>query len=77
MGDLHYNHELSTCFMKSDWLKVKCPDVGMECKQSYAVKYTVNHQKCLVDHHSKQTHVGTHLAHMRDWSRNQNTLYKS
>ena len=77
MGDLHDNHELSTRFVKSDWLKVKCLDVEMKCKQSHAVKCSVNHQKCLVDCGSKQTHVGTHVAHMCSWSHDQNTLYKS
>ena len=75
--DLHDSHELSTYFMESDWLKVKCPDVGMKCKQSYSVKCSTNHQKCLVDHHSKQTHMGTHLVCMCNWSCDQNTLYKS
>ena len=63
--------------MKSDWLKMKYPDVGMKCKQSHVVKCSINHQKCLVDHHPKQTHVGTHAAHMSIWSHDQNTLYKS
>ena len=49
----------------------------MECKQSHAVKCPVNHQKYLVDHHSKQTHMGTHLACMHNWSCDLNTLYKS
>ena len=65
--DLPDSHEPSTHFMKSDWLKMKCPDVGMECKQSHAVKCSINHQKCLVNHHSKQTHISTHLAHMHNW----------
>ena len=75
MEDLHYSHEPSTHFMKSDWLKVKCPDVGMKCKQSHAVKYFVDHQKGLVNCSSKQTHVGTHTACMCSWSHDQNTLY--
>ena len=29
MEDLHDNHELSTHFMKSDWLNMKCLDVEM------------------------------------------------
>ena len=64
--------------MKSDWLKVKCPDVERKCKQSHAVKCSIDHQKkCLVNRGSKQTHVGTHAAHMCSWSSDQNTLYKS
>ena len=52
--DLHDSHEPSTYLVKSDWLKVKCPDVGMECKQNHAVTCSINHQKCLVDHHSNK-----------------------
>ena len=63
--------------MKSDWLKVKCPDVGMKCKQSHAVKCSINCQKCLVNCSSKQMHVDTHAACMHSWSRDQNTLYKN
>ena len=44
-GDLQYNHEPSTRFMRSDWLKVKCSDVGVKCKQSHVVKCSVNCQK--------------------------------
>ena len=55
MEDLPDSHVLSTCFMKSDWLKVKYPDAGMKCKQSHVVKCSVDQQKCLVDHHPKQT----------------------
>ena len=77
MKDLHDNHVLNTPFMKSDWLKMKYPDVGMKCKQGHAVNCSVDHQKCLVNHHSKQTHMGTHTACMLIWSCDQNTLYKS
>ena len=77
MEDLPDSHVLSTCFMKSDWLKMKYPDVRMKCKQGHVVKCSVDHQKCLVDHHSKQTHMGTCTAHMHVWSHDQNTLYKS
>ena len=58
MEDPSDSHVLSTRFLKSDWLKVKYPDVGMKCKQSHVVKFSVDHQKCLIDHHSKQTHMG-------------------
>ena len=71
------DHEPSTHFMKSDWLKVKCPDVGMECKQGHAVKCSINHQKVLSQSLHKQTHISTHLACMHSWSCDQNTLYKS
>ena len=64
MEDLPDSHVLSTRFMKSDWLKMKYPDVGMKCKQGHVVKCFVNHQKCLVNHHSKQTHMGSHTACM-------------
>ena len=77
MEDLHDNHVLSTRFVKSDWLKMKYPDVGMKCKQGHVVKCSVNCQKCLVNLHSKQTHVGTHIACMHIWLHDQNTLYKS
>ena len=77
MEDLHDNHEPSTHLMKSDWLKVKCPDVEMKCKQSHAVKCSINHQKCLVNRGSKQTHMGTHAVCMHSWSCDQNTLYTS
>ena len=77
MADLHDSHVLSTRFVKSDWLKMKCPDVGVKYKQSHVVKCSVHWQKCLVDHHPKQTHVGTHMAHMCIWSCDQNTLYKN
>ena len=74
MEDLHDSHEPSTRFMESDWLKVKFPDVGMKCKQSHAVKCSVDRQKCSVDHGSKQTHMDTHAACMHSWSHDQNTL---
>ena len=77
MEDLPDSHVLSTRFVKSDWLKVKYPDVGMKYKQSHVVKCSVNHQKCLDDHHLKQTHMGIHAAHICIWSCDQNTLYKS
>ena len=77
MEDLPDSHVLSTHFMKSDWLKMKYPAVGMKCKQGHVVQCSVNPQKCLVDHHSKQTHVGTHTARIHVWSSDQNTLYKS
>ena len=77
MPDLHDSHVLSTHFVKSDWLKMKYPDVGMKCKQGHVVKCYVDHQKCLVDHHSKQTHLVTRAARMHIWSHDQNTLYKS
>ena len=77
MEDLHDNHVLSTHFMKSDWLKMKYPDVGMKCEQGHVLKCSVDHQKCLVDLHSKQIHMGTHAVHMHVWSHDQNTLYKS
>ena len=63
--------------MKSDWLKVKYPNVEMKCKQSHAVKCSVDHQKVLSQSSYKQTHVGTHYVHMHCWSCDQNTLYKS
>ena len=47
MEDLPGSHVLSTRFMKSDWLKVKYPDVGMKCKQSHVVKCSVNCEKML------------------------------
>ena len=47
LRDQHGSHELSTHFVKSDWLKVKHPDVEMKCKQSHAVKCSVDHQKVL------------------------------
>ena len=47
MADLHDSHVLSTHFMKSDWLKMKYPDVGMKCKQGHVVKCSVDHQKML------------------------------
>ena len=47
MADLHDSHVLSTCFMKSDWLKMKYPDVGVKCKQNHVVKCSVDHQKML------------------------------
>ena len=77
MEDLCDNHVLSTHFMKSDWLKMKYLDVGMKCKQGQVVKCSIDCQKCLVDLHSKQTHMGTHAACMLIWSNDQNTLYKS
>ena len=77
MEDLPDHHEPSTHFMKSDWLKAKCPDVEIKCKQSHAVKCSVDHQECSVNHDSKQTHVGIHEARMCDWSHDQNTWYKS
>ena len=77
MEDLHDSHEPSTHFVKSGWLNVKCLGVGMKCKQSNTVKCSIDHQKCLVNHGSKQTHVGTHAACMRSWSCDQNTLYKN
>ena len=77
MEDLHDDHEPSTGFMKSDWLKTKCPDVGMKCKQSHAMKCFIDCHKCLVDHDSKQTHVGTHVVYMHSWSCDQNAWYKS
>ena len=77
MEDPHDHHEPSTCFVKSDWLKVKCPDIKIKCKQIHVVKCSINHHKCLVDHDSKQTHVGTKVACMCDWSHDQNTWYKS
>ena len=77
MEDLHDNHELSTCFVKSDWLKVKYLDVEMKCKQSHAVKCSIDHQKCFVNCDSKQTHVSTHAACMHSWSCDQNALYES
>ena len=49
----------------------------MKCKQSHAVKCSINHQKVLSQLPCKQTHVGTHLVHMCSWSCDQNTLYKS
>ena len=64
MKDLHDNHEPSTHFVKSAWLKVKCLDIEMKCKQSHAVKCSFDCQKCLVDRGSKQTHMGTHAVHM-------------
>ena len=64
MEDPHDHHEPSTHLVKSDWLKVKCLDVEIKCKQSYVVKCSVDHHKCLVDHDSKQTHMGAHVAHM-------------
>ena len=64
MEDLPDCHVLSTCFVRSDWLEMKYLDVGMKCKQSHVVKCSVDHQKCLVDCHSKQTHMGTHTVHM-------------
>ena len=76
MEDLPDSHVLSTCFVKFDWLKMKYLNAGMKCKQGHVVKCSVNCQKCLVDHQSKQTHVGTHTAHMHVWSHDQNTLYK-
>ena len=51
MGDLHDNLKLSTRFMKSDWLNVKCSDFEVKCKQSHVVKCSIDHQKCLVNHH--------------------------
>ena len=77
MEDLHDNHEPSAHFVKSDWLKVKCLDVEIKCKQSHAVKCSVDRQKCLVDCSSKQTHMGTHAVCMHSWSHDQNYLYKS
>ena len=77
MEDLPESHVLTTHFMKSDWLKMKYRDAGMKCKQGHMAKCSVNHQKCLVDHHSKQTHMGIHAVHMCVWSCDQNTLYKS
>ena len=77
MEDLPGSHVLSTHFMKSDWLKVKYPDVGMKCKQSNVVKCSVDHEKCLVNHHSKQTHMGIHAMCMAVWSHDQNAQYKS
>ena len=63
--------------MRSDWLNVKCPDVGVKCKKSHVVKRSINCQKVLSQSSCKQTHVGTHWARMRSWSNDQNTLYKS
>ena len=63
--------------MKSDWLEMKCLDVGMKCKQSHVVKCSVKYQKCLVDHQPKQIHMDTHAACMYIWSHDQNILYKS
>ena len=77
MEDLPDSHVLSTHFMKSDWLKVKYPDVGMKCKQSHVVKCSVDHEKCLVNNHSKQTHMGIHTMLMHVWSHDQNAPYKS
>ena len=77
MADLCDGHVLSTRFVKSDWLKMKYPDVGTKCKQGHVVKCSVNHQKFLVDHHSKQTHIGTYTAHMHIWSHDQNTCIKA
>ena len=62
MEDLHDNHEPSTHFVKSYWLKMKCPNVGMKCKQSHVVKCSIDHHKCLVECDSKQTHMGTHMV---------------
>ena len=45
MEGLPDSHVLSTCFMRSDWLKMKYPDVGMKCKQSHVVKCSIDHQK--------------------------------
>ena len=77
MEDLHVNHVLSTSFAKSDWLKMKYPDVGMKCKQGHVVKCSVNHQKCLVNLHLKQTHMGTHTSHMCIWAHDQKYPEKS
>ena len=77
MEDHPDSHVLSTCFMRSDWLKMKYLGVGMKCKQSHVVKHSVDHQKCLVNHHSKQTDMGTHTVCMHVWSGDQNTLYES
>ena len=76
MADLHDSHVLSTCFMKFDWLKMKYLVVGVKYKQSYVVKCSVNRQKCLVNLHPKQTHMGTHAACMCIWLCDENTLYK-
>ena len=76
MVDLHDSHVLSTHLVKSDWLQMKYPDVGVKYKQSHVMKCSVDHQKCLVDHHPKQTHMGTHVACMQIWSHDQNTPYK-
>ena len=64
MEDFPDSHVLSTGFMKSDRLKMKYPDVGMKCKQSHVVECSVDHQKYLVGHHSKKTHMGTHAVCM-------------
>ena len=77
MEDLPDSHVLSTHFMKSDWLELKYLDVGMKCKQSHVIKCSVDHQKCLVDHHPKQTHMDICAVHMHARSHDQNTLYKS
>ena len=77
MEDLPDSPVLSTHFVKSDWLEMKYPDVGMKCKQSHVVKCSIDHQKCLVDHHPKQSHMGIHAVHMCAWSHDQNILYKS
>ena len=77
MEDLHDNHEPSTRCMGSDWLKVKCQDVGVKCKQSHVVKCSVDHHKCLVNQNSKQTYMGTQVACMLNWPHDQNTWYKS
>ena len=77
MEDLRDSHVLSTHFMKPDWLKMKYWIVGMKRKQGHVVKCSVDCQKCLVHHHSKQTHMGTHAVCMHIRSHDQNTLYKS
>ena len=54
--NLPHNHVSSTRVVKlkePDWLQMKCPDVGMKCKQSHVVKHSIDHEKCSVHHHKK------------------------
>ena len=39
---------------KPDWLKEKCPDVGVECKQDHVAKCSIDCEKCFVNHHKNK-----------------------
>ena len=54
--NLPHNHVLSTHVVKlkeSDWLQMKCLDVGVKCKQSHVVEHSIDCEKCFVDRREK------------------------